>query len=164
MRVKILYWLPDDEFIYLENFRSLTDHIFQFNFRLIPIIRSFKPHNWLRHKSFKSHTFNACKWPRWAENKTVLQDSSLKINRLNQLYQIMKLACPFSIAGSVNRKYWWRLESWKGKFQDVGKPKFSWLVYDSNYNVLQKVRLGYLDCISSKFTLLIILCFFICKF
>ena len=39
------------------------------------IIRSLKPHNWLRYKSFKSHTFNACKWPRWAENKTYLQNS-----------------------------------------------------------------------------------------
>jgi hypothetical protein len=27
------------------------------------IFRSFKPGNWLRHKTFKSHTFNACKWP-----------------------------------------------------------------------------------------------------
>ena len=33
MRVKILYWSPDGEFIYLENFPPLTDHIFQFNFR-----------------------------------------------------------------------------------------------------------------------------------
>ena len=45
----------------------------------------------LRYKSFKSCTFNACKWPRWAKNKTYIQNFSLKINRLNQL--IMKLAC-----------------------------------------------------------------------
>ena len=99
--VKILYWSPSGEFIYPENFRSLTDHIFQFNFQL-----------WLsgllnctidadRHKSFKSHTFNACKWPRWAKNKT-LQNSSLKINRLNQL--IMKLACPMQHRGKYQLK------------------------------------------------------------
>jgi hypothetical protein len=27
-------WSPDGEFIYPENFQSLTNHIFQFNFRL----------------------------------------------------------------------------------------------------------------------------------
>jgi len=52
---------------------------------------SFKPHNWIRHKSFKSCTFNTCKWPRWAKNKTYIQNILLKINRLNQ--PIMKLAC-----------------------------------------------------------------------
>jgi hypothetical protein len=70
MRVKILYWSPDGELIYLENFHSLTDHIFQFNFRL-----------WLSSllnrtlysdiKSFKSCTFNACKWPRWGGKKNL---------------------------------------------------------------------------------------------
>ena len=59
MWVNILYWSPDGEFIYVENFLSLTDHIFQFSFRL-----------WLSgllnrtidsDKSFQSHPFNACK-------------------------------------------------------------------------------------------------------
>ena len=35
------------------------------------IFLSFKPHNWLRHKSFKSRTFNACKWPRSAKIKNL---------------------------------------------------------------------------------------------
>ena len=88
MRVKILYWLPDRELIYPENFHSLIDHIFQFNFRL-----------WLFGllnctidsdiKSFKSHTFIACKWPWWEKKKK--KKHSYKINRLNQ--PIMKLAC-----------------------------------------------------------------------
>ena len=91
MRVKILYWSPDGKLIYPENFRSLTNHIFQFNFQL-----------WLSGllnctidsdiKSFKSRTSNACKWPRWEKKKTFLQNDLLKINRLNQL--IRKLACP----------------------------------------------------------------------
>ena len=34
MRVQILYWEPEGVFIYPENFRSLTDHIFQFKFWL----------------------------------------------------------------------------------------------------------------------------------
>ena len=60
-----MYWSLDGEFIYPENFRSLTDCVFQFKFK----IRSFKLLNWL---SFKSRTFNTCKWPRWAKNKTFL--------------------------------------------------------------------------------------------
>ena len=69
MQVKILYWSPGGELIFLEHFRSLTDRIFQFKFLL-----------WLSgllnctidSDSFKSHTLNACKWPRWAKNKTFL--------------------------------------------------------------------------------------------
>jgi hypothetical protein len=34
MRVKIMYWSLDGEFIYPEKFRSLTDHILKFKFRL----------------------------------------------------------------------------------------------------------------------------------
>jgi hypothetical protein len=34
MRVKIMHWSPDGEFIYPNNFRSLTDRIFQSKFRL----------------------------------------------------------------------------------------------------------------------------------
>jgi hypothetical protein len=41
-------------------------------------MRSFKPHNWLGHKSFKSHTFNACKWPRLAKNKTFSQNKPVE--------------------------------------------------------------------------------------
>jgi hypothetical protein len=28
-------------------------------------------HNWLRHKCFKSHTFNTCKWPQWAKKQNL---------------------------------------------------------------------------------------------
>jgi hypothetical protein len=62
MWVKIMYWSPDGELIFSEHFHSITDRIFHLNPTLI--FQSFKPHNWLRHKSFKSHTFHACKWPR----------------------------------------------------------------------------------------------------
>jgi hypothetical protein len=62
---------------------------------------SFKPRNWLGHKSFKSHTFNACKWP-WLAKKT---KPSLKINRLNQL--ITKLACLMQLWRKHKPKYWW---------------------------------------------------------
>ena len=41
--------------------------IFFFNLNLILVIRSFKSCDWLRHKSFKSHTFDACKWPRFSK-------------------------------------------------------------------------------------------------
>ena len=61
MWVKIMYWSPDDELIFSEHFHSITDRIFHLNPTLI--FQSFKPHNWLRHKSFKSRTFHACKWP-----------------------------------------------------------------------------------------------------
>ena len=84
---------------------------------LIPtlIFRSFKWCNWLRHKSFKSRTctFNACRWPWLAKNKTSSQNFSLKINRLNQL--ITKLACLMQYWQKYKPKYWWtfRFLNWK---------------------------------------------------
>ena len=62
MRVKIMCWSPDGELIFSEHFHSITDRIFHFKIWLI--FRYFKSHNWLTHKSFKSRTFNPCKWPR----------------------------------------------------------------------------------------------------
>jgi hypothetical protein len=66
---------------YFRTIHSLTDIFFQFKFQL-----------WfsglLNHtidSDIKSRTFNACKWPWLAKDKTFSQNFSLKINRLNQL-------------------------------------------------------------------------------
>jgi hypothetical protein len=100
------------------------------------IFRSFKLYNWLRHKTFKLHTFNACKWPRLAKNKIFSQNVSLKINRLNQL--ITKLACLMQHWRKRKPKYWWNSGSKaeKRKFQDVSKSEFSWLIDDSKNCVM----------------------------
>jgi len=80
-------------FSYFTDFVGFCFHFVSFRFFSFLSLPSpsFKPHNWIRHKSFKSCTFNTCKWPRWAKNKTYIQNILLKINRLNQ--PIMKLAC-----------------------------------------------------------------------
>ena len=123
------------------------------------IIRSFKPLNWLRHQSFKLCTFNTCKWPRWAKIKTFLQNSLLKINRLNQL--IMKLACPMQHHGKYQSKILMKvlkLKAYIPRCQEV-KVFMVHVWFQLRRYVLwflQKGRPGYLDCIGSKFTLLII--------
>jgi hypothetical protein len=59
-----------------------------------------------RLKSFKSRTFNVYKWPLLAKTKSVSQNFSLKINRLNQL--ITKLACLMQHWRKHKPKYWRR--------------------------------------------------------
>jgi hypothetical protein len=68
------------------------------------IIQSFKSRNWLWHKSVKSHTFDTCKRPRLAKNKTFSQNLSLKINPLHQL--ITKLAYLMQHRRRYKTKYW----------------------------------------------------------
>ena len=87
--------------------------IFFFNLNSDFDFPSFKPCNWFGHKSFKSRTFNACKWPKLAKNKIFSQNFSLKINRLNQL--ITKLACLMQHWRKYKPKYWWRFRVLKLK-------------------------------------------------
>ena len=101
------------------------------------IIQSFKVHNWLGHKSFKSRIFNTCKWPRWAKNKTFIQNFCLKINWLNQL--IMKLACLMQHRRKYEAKIVMKVRVPKLKNVNstmFGSWEFLWLTYDSSSNIM----------------------------
>jgi hypothetical protein len=104
MRVKIPYWNPNGELIFLEHFHSLTDTFFQFKFRLW--FSGFLPWGSKYHMTPDIKVkITYCKWPRLAKIKTS-QNVSLKINRLNQL--ITKLACLMQHWRKHKSKYWWR--------------------------------------------------------
>jgi hypothetical protein len=149
MRVKILYWSPDGELIFLEHFHSITDLIFLYKIRpwfsslLNRIIDSdIKVLNHIllalasdhdKQKSKNMHKFVS------AKNKLVALTYH-KAGLLMQYpwkYQVKKV---IKVSGS---------KSGKCKFHDVWKSKFSWLIYDSSNNVnyvvwcLQKGRHRY---------------------
>ena len=73
------YWLKNRHTAswYFRNI-LISSPIYFFNLNSL-ISLSFKPRNWLGHKSFKSHTFNACKWPWLAKkNKTFTKNKPVK--------------------------------------------------------------------------------------
>ena len=145
IRVKVLYWSPDDELILLEYFHSITDRIFHFKIRLWfssllnrTIDSDIKVLNHVLLTLASDHNKQ--------KSKTFIPNFSAKFYRLNQL--IIKLAISREVSSQKSDEVSGSKRG-KRKFHDVWKWKFSWLIYDSSNNVnyvvwcLQKGRPRY---------------------
>ena len=105
------------------------------------IFRSFNPHNWLRHETFKSHTFKACKWPRQEKIKNLHTNFLAKNKPVELTYHKAGLLVQYPQKNQAKKVMKFRVLKVESAYSTMsGKSKFSWLIYDFSNNVNYVVR------------------------